>query len=60
LGKARKCSNDITHPGRYGWANISGEYRRDIDDWHELCHICNLNDGVKIPERLKRAERIIY
>src|SRR5947209_527814 len=28
LGKAKKCSNDITHKSsRYHWANISGEYR---------------------------------
>jgi len=30
--------------GRAGtdWANISGEYRRDLSDYRELCHPCNM------------------
>src|SRR4029077_16595235 len=32
--------------GRAGtdWANISGEYRRDLADWRELCHPCNMRE----------------
>jgi len=30
--------------GRAGtdWANVSGEYRRELDDYRELCHACNM------------------
>ena len=50
LGEPTKCVNGhITK--RYYWANISGEYKRDFSDWHELCWHCNHTDGVKIPER---------
>lgn len=64
LGTASKCSNSdcsypkidrwgrrITAPRRYEWANISGEYKRDIKDWHELCGSCNKKDGIRKPER---------
>ena len=54
-GKASYCSNDITHKAtRYHWANISGEYKRDLDDWHSLCPSCNKTDGIKISERFER------
>lgn len=30
------------------WANISGEYKRDLDDWFELCYWCHrLYDDIK-------------
>jgi hypothetical protein len=49
LGKPKHCSNNRNHLSkRYVWANISGEYRRDLSDWHSLCNSCNLTDGVKI------------
>jgi hypothetical protein len=54
LGKASFCENSPIHIAtRYHWANISGEYKRDLSDWRQLCPKCNINDGVKIPERLK-------
>lgn len=32
---------------RYEWANISGDYRRDRDDFRRLCKSChNTSDGV--------------
>lgn len=41
-GKALKCSNDNNHKAlRYEWANISGEYKRDITDYIELCPSCH-------------------
>lgn len=49
LGKPDKCEiceafhlmgHDIH------WANISGEYKRDLDDWKRLCAKCHTNfDG---------------
>lgn len=53
LGKATKCSNNSKHKGMFVWANISGEYKRTTSDWHQLCHRCNLTDGVKIHPRFK-------
>lgn len=42
LGKASKC---VVCDGResqnYQWANISGEYRRDLSDWIQLCASCH-------------------
>ncbi len=52
LGKASKCVNGHIAK-RYYWGNISGEYKRDFSDWHELCWYCNHNDGIRIPERFK-------
>lgn len=42
-GTLKKCSNcGTTDPSkRYEWANISGEYRRDIKDFKRLCTKCH-------------------
>lgn len=54
LGKAMRCSNNPNHKStRYHWANISGEYKRDVEDWRELCPKCNINDGVRIHTRFR-------
>ena len=42
LGKADHCSFDSTHESkRFTWANISGSYLRDINDWTQLCLKCH-------------------
>lgn len=41
-GKAFMCEYDIDHIGFYEWANISGKYKRDREDWMMLCHSCNI------------------
>lgn len=47
LGKAKRCSKDILHKStRYHWANISHEYKRDLNDWIELCPSCNCKDRI--------------
>ena len=41
-GKATYCSNDIQHKAKfYDWANISGEYKMDINDFKPLCRACH-------------------
>ena len=42
-GREKKCSNcKLNDPKRvYHWANISGEYTRDLDDWIRLCVPCH-------------------
>jgi hypothetical protein len=47
LGKANHCSNDPNHTAkRFHWANISGDYRKDLNDWRQLCASCNVKEGV--------------
>lgn len=66
LGKAKKCSNPncfyprkgkngklLVCPKIFYWANISGEYKRDLSDWHELCQSCNQSDGISKNKRFK-------
>lgn len=42
LGTPMVCSkcND-TSASRYHWANISGEYKKTIDDWARFCPHCH-------------------
>ena len=37
--KCEKCGAD----GPLDWANISHEYRRDLNDWMALCRLCHRN-----------------
>ena len=42
LGKPRLCEHCGTEDAKkYEWANISGEYRRDITDFIRLCVSCH-------------------
>lgn len=41
-GKASKCEKcGSKNCKRYEWANISGEYKRDISDYMQLCPSCH-------------------
>lgn len=43
LGESKLCGDCGTITAkRYEWANISGEYKRDITDWKRLCTSCHL------------------
>jgi NUMOD3 motif len=38
LGKAQFCEHaDSTCKGRFEWANKNHEYKRELDDWLQLC-----------------------
>lgn len=53
LGKPKECSKCgfASDNGRqFHWANISGEYLRDITDWVRLCVSCHFKMD-KIHER---------
>jgi hypothetical protein len=42
LGKARNCEHCGTvAASRYEWANKSHAYRRDLEDWMQLCLSCH-------------------
>lgn len=52
LGRPKKCENCRTRrKTKYEWANISGEYRREVSDWARLCKRCH----VLIDDSLKNA-----
>lgn len=51
LGGARFCTNRLKHglpfrcsgvSKRYEWANRSRGYKRDLNDWVQLCHSCHV------------------
>ncbi len=43
LGKPKICSDCGTTVAKcYEWANISGEYKRDLSDWKRLCKKCHI------------------
>lgn len=57
------CSIDLRHKAkRYVWANISGDYKRDLGDWRSLCNSCNLRDGVSAKKHFidRKARRQNY
>lgn len=43
LGKPSECENcNLNFEGRkIHWANISGEYKRNVKDWKRLCSKCH-------------------
>lgn len=62
LGKAIYCSNDKSHKSwRYEWANISGEYKRDVSDYRSLCVACHRKPDLEHFSRTmarKRFEKV--
>lgn len=66
LGKPKKCSNSfcyyprlnrknklILFPTKYEWANVSGDYKRNLSDWVRLCTSCHRHyDSIKNRIRL--------
>jgi len=60
LGKPMFCAKNMSHVAPlYHWANISGEYLRDLSDWHSLCPSCNKTDGVKKADRFTLERMVI-
>lgn len=46
LGKPKKCTN-CSSAENVQWANKSHEYKRDLEDWIELCRSCHMRyDGI--------------
>ena len=43
LGKANQCEDcsGARNSKRFEWANISGEYKRELADWKQLCSKCH-------------------
>lgn len=53
FGKARRCEFNPNHvASRYHWANISGKYTRDLNDYASMCPRCHRLFDI---ERAKRS-----
>ena len=46
-GKAKKCEFCGKTTGRIDWANKTYEYKRDRDNWLELCHKCHMHYDMR-------------
>ena len=60
LGKAKKCGNCETAEGRIEWANISGEYKRSVSDWEQLCRKCHMIKDGRVANAARNARMRIY
>ena len=50
LGAPMQCSRcGTTERKWYDWANVSGEYKRDISDWVRLCRSCHRKQDGFVP-----------
>ncbi len=59
FGKANHCE----HCGKldakvYDWANISGEYKRDISDYIQLCRKCHIKFDDSPQKHLERIKNL--
>ena len=57
-GTASKCEW-CGSTSKMEWANISREYRRELDDWMQLCHSCHMKYD-KIPEKVWATRKSRY
>lgn len=48
LGSPRKCDHcGTTNASKYQWANRTGKYLQELDDWIRLCPRCHIHyDGT--------------
>lgn len=61
LGKPSKCSNCGATKGRFEWANISREYKRELSDWARLCRSCHISfDNILTKAWITRREKYEY
>lgn len=59
LGKPAVCTNCTKTDGSkrsYHWHNISGEYKRDLDDWIRLCSSCHRKEHGYTKQRSKTQD----
>jgi len=55
FGKPRQCQHcNSTSEKIYDWANISKEYKRDLDDWIRLCRSCHIKYDRKSKDTTTR------
>lgn len=54
-GSANHCSKCNGPSKRYEWANVSGEYLRDISDYIQLCASCHRKMDYTDQQRINRS-----
>lgn len=62
-GKAFKCIFCRGSGSRFEWANISGQYLRNVNDWLQLCHKCHNrwdHNGPKAARSRKNQTANLY
>ena len=53
-GDPSKCENcGTTESKKFEWANVSGEYRLDRDDWARLCCRCHRRYDLGVKNRIE-------
>ena len=57
LGKAKECSDCGRTDGLIEWCNISDEYKRDVNDWEQLCRRCHMVKDGRL-EKLNPSEEL--
>lgn len=57
LGNLKKCSHCLTEKApKYEFANISGQYKRDLRDWLVLCVPCHKTFDNQCGENIHTAK----
>ena len=61
LGRASNCSFCGVLGRKYSWANKSGKYFRDLNDWISLCYPCHFkyDSGQRYGMAQKRFKKIL-
>ena len=62
LGKPSVCDTCGTKEAiAYDWANLSGEYKRDPDDWSRMCRSCHIHydDILKKAWKTRRIKNVM-
>ena len=56
LGKAYKCSNIACKhlSDRYEWSNKSNQYKRELNDWEQLCKKCHAKKDKQVVGHIER------
>lgn len=54
-GRADHCSNCETPSKSFEWANLSGEYLRNINDYIQLCTSCHRKMDYTEQQRINRS-----
>lgn len=65
LGVASYCTFDLSHKAsRYHWANASGKYLRDLNDFIQLCPTCHKRHDKQLNQPMRnifnnKGERMV-
>jgi len=60
LGKPRRCELcGDTEALRHHWANLSGEYHRDLKDWMRMCPTCHSKYDRKHEEAIDQVTYLL-